>query len=193
MDSRSTTKPELQRQRDQAVLVSLIQKALSFVPQAWATGLQARSPGSDVVHRTHIASAHRGAVCIYLERLLISLNPSACFDRHLESFVEEVAGHLDIFRPEDVLFPATAWPTFIVGAETNDEGRQKWVAGRFQELWEVEPWGMIRESLGVLERIWKSKKRQVTNDRDRNPQTSENTENDWITELKSSGVDRLIA
>jgi hypothetical protein len=91
------------------------------------------------------------------------------------------------------LFTATAWPTFIAGAETKDSARQEWVAQRFRQLWEIEPWGLIKGALGVLERIWVRRRRnRVAVDADGTFLNEKKRDGDWIKDLRGKGVDWLI-
>ena len=63
----------------------------------------------------------------------------------------------------------------------------------FHELWEVEPWGLIRGALGVLERIWVKKRRSgvVVNGKE-TLLTGKNGDVSWIEDLRGSSVDWLI-
>lgn len=170
----------------------LLYTAQSFDPLAWATNLQPRSPTADLLHRTHIASAHRAAVCIYLSRVVLSICPTAQLSHNLESLVTDTITHLSLIRPSNALFTAATWPAFIAGAETNDPGRQEWVLRTFHELWEVEPWGLIRGALGVLERIWEGRRGGVVvNGKETLLKGNKGDEN-WIEDLRGSGVDWLI-
>jgi hypothetical protein len=173
--------------REQARL--LLYTAQSFNPLTWATNLQPRSPTTDLLHRTHIASAHRAGVCVYLSRVLLSLYPTTQLPHDLDSLVAEVITHLSLIPKRSALFTATTWPAFIAGAETIDRASQEWVATRFQELWEVEPWGLIKGALGALERIWAGRR----SNGNRNVPRGEKGNGDWIADLKGSGVDWLIA
>lgn len=72
--------------------------------------------------------------------------------------------------------------------------------GRFQELWEVEPWGLIRGALGVLERIWVGRMGSGVVNVSREGEGGTLLEGgkkgegdgDWIGELRGQGVDWLI-
>lgn len=122
-------------------LQPLLHQAQSLNPHAWALTFQPRSPAPDLSHRTHIAFAHRAAVCIYLSRLLLSLepdDPDARKSSSLESLASEAIGHMTHIRPCDALFTATTWPAFIAGAETNDAQKQACIAKRFAEIWKVD-------------------------------------------------------
>ncbi|MCJ1458314.1 hypothetical protein MMC28_008685 [Mycoblastus sanguinarius] len=182
--------PSTGSKQQQALL--LLSTARSFNPLAWATNLQPRSPATDLLHRTHIASAHRAAVCIYLSRVLLSLYPTTQLSHNLESLVADIIAHLSFIPPSSALFTATTWPAFIAGAETNDRARQEWVARRFQELWEVEPWGLIRGALGVLERIWVGRRSGVVVNGEGTLLKGKKGDGDWIGDLKGGGVDWLI-
>jgi hypothetical protein len=96
-------------------------------------------------------------------------------------------------HPGDALFTATAWPAFIAGLETVDLTNRAWVVRRFQELWEVEPWGLTREALEALRTIWDGRKNEdaVTRSNDRLHKQEENR--NWIEKLKNIGTDWLIA
>lgn len=170
--------------------LQLLSAAHTFDPYAWATALQPRSPATDLQDRMHVASAHRAAVCIYLIRVLLSINPFATLTCNLEPLVEEITAHLSFVRPNNPLFTATTWPAFIAGAEASDGYRQKWVASRLHELWTVEPWGLIRGALGVLERLWARRRSGEVIDSEGNAQMAE--ADNWVNELRGKGVDWLI-
>lgn len=177
--------------KQEKVLV-LLHTAQSFSPLAWATNLQPRSPPCDRSRRTHIAFAHRAAVCIYLSRVVISLDPTTQFPHDLELLEVDVIAHLSLIRPNDALFAATTWPAFIAGAEVTDRGKQEWVAERFQELWRVEPWGLIRGAFEVLENIWKRRRSGVVADMEENLPMRKGGDGEWTKESRESGVAWLI-
>lgn len=170
----------------------LLRTAQSFNPLAWATNLQTRSPASDLHDRTHVASAHRAAVCIYLSRVILSLDPSITVPQSLQGLTAEVVSHLSFILPGNALFIAITWPAFIAGAETQDHSIQTWVALRFQELWEVEPWGLLRGASGVLQNIWAGKKNLGTGSDSSTLLTNEEEGSNWIRDLRREGIDWLI-
>jgi hypothetical protein len=104
----------------------LLNIAQSFDPAKWATDLQPRSPTPDLAHRTHVAFAHRAAVCFYLTRLILSLRFDTQLAHSLGSWISEAIAHMAWIRPCDALFTATAWPAFIAGAETSSPQEQAW-------------------------------------------------------------------
>jgi chaperone required for assembly of F1-ATPase len=122
-------------------------------------------------------------VCIYLSRVLLSISPATELDCNLEPLVSEVICHLSFIRLGNALFKATTWSAFIAGAETKNPGQQAWVVARLREIWEVEPWGLIRGALGILELIWHRRNTSM--------QVGASTV-DWIQDLRTLGVDWLI-
>lgn len=162
----------------------LLQAVQSFDTFVWATSLQKVSPHKDVEKRIHIASAHKAAVCIYISRALLSINPDTEVSDGLEPLVSDVMHHLSFITYGDELFKATSWPTFIAGAETRNLTHQEWVVTRLHKLWDFIPWGYIRSTLEVLDTIWE-KRNVATN--------STNASMNWVQELRSIGVDWLIA
>lgn len=171
----------------------LLQAAKSFDPAIWAIDLQPRSPADDLLHRTIIASAHKAAVCVYLSRIILALWPSTVLPDDLETLAAEIITHLSNMHPGDALFTATAWPAFIAGLETVDPTNRAWVVRRFQELWEVEPWGLTREALEALRTIWDGRNNEdaVKSGNDGFYNQEENW--NWIEKLKNIGTDWLIA
>ena len=93
-------------------------------------------------------------------------------------------------RPGNPLFTATTWPAFIAGAETNELQNRAWIAQRFAELWEVEPWGTIRGALDVLQGIWLAQCGAVENVQGMRSENSH--DGNWIAKLRHTGVDWLI-
>lgn len=168
----------------------LLREAELFDARSWATTLQTRSPVSDLLHRTHVASAHCIAVRIYLSRLLLSLGPDARVSNNLESLVSEAIRHMANIRPCDGLFTATTWAAFIAGAETNDLQKRAWIAQRFAELWGVEPWGTVRGALDVLRGIWSEKNGAMVGGQSTKYEGSR--DGNWIASLRQTGVDWLI-
>lgn len=168
----------------------LLHEAELFDAYSWATTLQSRSPVSDVSRRTHVASAHCIAVRIYLSRLLLSLGPNARLSDNFDTLVLEAIRHMADIRPCDALFTATTWPAFVAGAETNDIRNRAWIAHRFAELWEVEPWGTVRGALDVLRGIWLEK--DGTTVGKQSMRCEGFCDGNWIAYLIRTGVDWLI-
>lgn len=177
----------------QQVLLDLLRTAEAFDPLLWATDLQLRSPAADLDHRKHVAAAHRGAVRIYLSRILLSLQTTSPRPNCLEDLVADIVSHLAFIGPRDALFTATTWPAFIAAAETSDSANQKWVKTRFQELWEIEPWGLKRGVLKMLEGIWEKRRRwEGPVDSEGSLPQGDTSDWNWIDDLRERGVDWLI-
>lgn len=173
--------------------LQLLHTAKSFDPAAWAISLQPRSPVDDLLHRTMVACAHRTAVCVYLSRIILALWPKTVLSDDLQVLAAEIITHLSHLHPGDALFTATAWPAFIAGLETCDLTNRAWVERRFQELWNVEPWGFTREALGALRTMWDERKKVfLLTTTDEEFYGGEEDWN-WIKRLKSLGADWLIA
>jgi hypothetical protein len=131
-------------------------------------------------------------VRIYLSHVLFSVLPTNQTPHSLEPLVAEIITHLSCILPSDPIFTAIMWPAFIAGAETNDRANQEWVVKKFRELWEVEPWGLIRGALGVLEKIWAGKRSGELGNGEGTLPTREKGDRDWIGDLRDIGVDWLI-
>jgi hypothetical protein len=174
-------------------LFVLICAAKFFDAGAWAKKVQPLSPTTDVEQRTMVARAHKAAVTIYLSRLLISLytttKPSCDFEALVTEALENIS-NIDITSP---LFTATTWPTFIAGAETNVMEKQRWVATRFRQRWEVEPWGLLEGARETLETIWTLKSARAE-DKETVPSSKHDmgTDGDWVQYLRETGVNWLI-
>lgn len=171
----------------------LLHAAKSFDPAVWAINLQPRSPADDLFHRTEIASAHKAAVCVYLSRIILALWPSTALPDDLETLAAEIIVHLSCMQPRDALFTATAWPAFIAGLETADLTNRAWVVRRFQELWELEAWGLTREAIGALTTIWDERKNENTTESGNNMLDLQEENWNWVEKLKSIGTDWLVA
>lgn len=139
----------------------------------------------------HVTSGHCAAVCIYLSRVVISLDPLAQLSWDPEALVTEAIHHLSFIRPKDALFTATTWPAFIAGAETFDYAKQVWITKRFQEIWSVEPWGTIRGALGLLQNIWTERSGEALS-KNRMQSDKAHESADWVRKMRGMDVDWLI-
>lgn len=175
----------------QQKLFVLICIAKAFDPVAWAADVQARSPYADIQVRTYVAHAHQAAVAIYLSRLLLSLYPTTKPFCDFEALVSEVVDNITRISKTDEIFTATTWPAFIAGAETNLHEKQQIVAGIFQNLWEVQPWGLMQEASDLLKSIW-AMKRGTSKDPGYSGRTNVLNNGDWIRYLKMTGTNWLI-
>ena len=62
---------------------------------------------------------------------------------------------------------------------------------RFQELWEVEPWGLLKGAVTLLEKIWSAREKEVVQEEE-SLRKELHDKRDWIGDLRGSGVDWLI-
>jgi Fungal specific transcription factor domain/Fungal Zn(2)-Cys(6) binuclear cluster domain len=162
----------------------LLLTARAFDAVVWAMDLQKFSPHKDAEKRIHIASAHKAAVCIYISRASSLFSQAVDPGDDLEPLVADIVHHLSFVTCDDGLFKATSWPAFIAGVETKDLPSQEWAVKRLYEVWEFCPWGYIQSAVEIIDMIqWK-----------RNNITSRSgTSINWLQELRSLGVDWLIA
>lgn len=176
-------------QKEHAFL--LLTSARSFNPHMWAAGVQTRSPCPDVPMRTHIASAHRAATCIYLQRILAAQSTTPEILEDIEALVLDIQTQLSNIPPSNSLTPATAWPSFIAGAEAKDKRMEIWAQSQFQNIWAVQPWGLVKGALVVLRTIWANRRRGRDSQKTKYMTGLERDDN-WVTYMKRSGVDWLI-
>ena len=178
-----------------AKALHLLHKAQAFDALAWATTVQTRSPASDIRDRAYVASAHRAAVCIYISRVLLTLDNTTDLPRDLEDLVIEVVSNLSSVHQSNDLFTATTWPAFIAGAETSSLQVQAWVATRFQEIWDVQPWGVIRGALELLEKFWQRQncvRNRPNRPNHQDPPMESPIDGNWLTDLRQTDSEWLI-
>jgi hypothetical protein len=150
-------------------------------------------PTTNIEQRTMIARAHKAAVTIYLSRLLISLYPTTKPSCDFEALVTGVLDNISCIDINSALFTATTWPTFVAGAQTTLLKRQHWVAKRFRERWEVEPWGLLQGVRETLETIWALKRVSAEDASTLSPvERKMRVDGDWVQYLRETGVDWLI-
>ncbi|KAH6621698.1 hypothetical protein C7974DRAFT_314670, partial [Boeremia exigua] len=141
----------------------LLQRTLAFDPYAWYCGIQSTGLNECVEQRTHIACAHRSAVCIYLAQVLPAtsplINPES--DTALISLTDvanDVLFHISLLIAcTDSLFTSICWPLFLAGTELKHDSQREWIINKLDELYNIMAWGYIRTSKRVLEDIWRYK------------------------------------
>lgn len=181
--------PSAARKQD-AALEALIHTATVFDPIQWASQLQGNFSTDDLCQRQHIASAHRSAVCIYLSRLQLAFSPQRKDLQELNARVPDIVTHISKICPDDPLLPATAWPTFVAGAETDDPELQEWLKMRFTQIWDVQPWGLIKGAIEVLNDLWRKRRLLCIANGDSAAEEVDGW--NWIEHVKAMGVDWLI-
>lgn len=152
----------------------LMERAKSFDVSAWAECVQGISSHNDFESRLHIAMAHKSAVCLYINRAV----PIAKLldERGIEILVQNIIDNLSPILPGDPLLKGTCWPTFMAGAECVIPERQSWIVSRMHVLWEILPWGYIRNALQILREIWGLKS---------NPNPMVQGVDGWLQEMKA--------
>lgn len=163
----------------------LLQIVNAFDPTAWAVDVERRTSYSDFESRMHVASAHKIAVRLYVTRACPTASPSAAYLQEAtrqsrSSLASAIIKHIAHIQPDDPLYKATPWPTFIAGAESDDEEEWAWVLQRLETAWTIVPWGYVRSEIEVLRQIWEQKRRWNGPDFD------------WIQRVRLMGVDVLI-
>lgn len=169
----------------------LLESVRSFDLHAWAADIQMRSPHSDLAVRTHIASAHKAATCIYIIRVLLTLSPTSRISQDLENLTVKIQIQLSNISPDNSIVAATAWPSFIAGAEANDGAMEDWARNQFQKIWAVQPWGLVKRALAVL-RMIRTRRRQYKCSKNAHLSLDVEGEDHWIIYMKRTGVDWLI-
>ncbi|KAI6568881.1 hypothetical protein MCOR03_000279 [Pyricularia oryzae] len=123
----------------------------TFNTRGWATHISTASGGApdNPESREHMASAHRAAACAYL-----SMAIPGSFSGH-GNFAADIYSHLQFVTEADMLFKGSVWPTFILGAQTADQGIRTWVERRLQACWQSTcPWGYVKTALEILQALW---------------------------------------
>ncbi|PKK49923.1 hypothetical protein CI102_8713 [Trichoderma harzianum] len=160
--------------------LELIDRAQAYDIYAWArdTARALDLPNDVMQSRMHAGASHRLAACIYILQAIPSagerLGPEfAAF------LTDDLLAHLNMMPVEDPNFKATTWPTFIIGAETRDPVRQKFIMERLRIMTTVCPWGFIHTAMETLQVIW-------------NLAAEERGSKSWVQTLKDPEMNFLI-
>ncbi|KAL7934183.1 fungal-specific transcription factor domain-containing protein [Trichoderma chlorosporum] len=160
--------------------MELIDRAQAYDIYAWArdTARALDLPNDVMQSRMHAGASHRLAACIYILQAIPSagerLGPEfAAF------LTDDLLAHLNMMPVEDPNFKATTWPTFIIGAETRDPVRQKFIMERLRIMTTVCPWGFIHTAMETLQVIW-------------NLAAEERGSKSWVQTLKDPEMNFLI-
>lgn len=133
----------------------LLQKAQAFDLEAWAYDIRNTPYLRDipVESRIHAGSAHRLTACLYILQAIPCVG-TIVGDGVADTLSRGIFEHLSSIPDEDPNFKATAWPTFIAGAEATDPARRTWVMYRLQRLVACCPWGFLFTAMETLPVIW---------------------------------------
>lgn len=133
----------------------LLRSALNFDIKGWMRdlGLGAASPnGADRDSREHVAFAHRAAACLYILQAVPAARAGSPVSG--EDLVADIVAHLSHVDERNPHFKATAWPSFVAGAETRDQDSRWWLLSRLLAAWEVCPWGYVFTAVDMLQKMW---------------------------------------
>lgn len=170
-----------------ATAATLLHKARNFDVQTWVYSINGLPPDDDLEARVSVASAHRAAACLFV---LLSVPEAGLLELPLlepKDLVQEILGHLSCIPEDHVHLKGTVWPTFIVGAETDDLNERAWCLERLVAVWTKNPWtypwGYVHTATEMLQEIWRSK--------DLAAQQGDDGVN-WLQRLKATGNSCLI-
>ncbi|KAF4126885.1 Pfam:DUF3468 [Geosmithia morbida] len=162
--------------------LSLIDQALEFDINAWASNLQNSVPNvADIESRMHVASAHRSAACLYILQALPTVRSVHPVD--VEFLVDDILAHVGSISESDPYFKATSWPTFIAGAECRDVEKRTWTLKQLVSIWSTHRWGYIFTAIEMLKATWQMQ--------DSARGRGDNGVN-WLRDLRGLGFDHLI-
>ncbi|KAK3905232.1 fungal-specific transcription factor domain-containing protein [Staphylotrichum tortipilum] len=168
--------------RVQAAL-ALLHQTQSFDVLGWVYSIHGLCAEDDLNARVSIALAHRATACMYI---LLAVPEAAPFPESVDMLVEEALAHMAAVPLHHVHLKGTIWPTFMVGAQTDDPAQRAWCAGRMEAIWErnpwICPWGYIRTAVQTMYALWDARDRQPAGPGRRN----------WLLELKSMREKCLI-
>ncbi|KAG8161054.1 hypothetical protein KVR01_009318 [Diaporthe batatas] len=169
-------------QTDACVGRDLIDKLCALDFRAWVYSIPDLSPKDDLEARVQIAEAHRAATCLYILLAVPDLERDAIYGQglHAEAQTRKVLKHLAAVSIEHALSKGLIWPTFMVGAQTDDPEGREWCLGRMQKIWVASPficpWGYIETAMTMMQRVWESK--------DAKSKLDSHTSTSWLQDLK---------
>ncbi|KAK4154431.1 fungal-specific transcription factor domain-containing protein [Chaetomidium leptoderma] len=156
--------------------LSLLHHARSLDVYEWVHNIRGLSAQDDLDTRVNIALAHRATACLYV---LLAIPEAAPFASSVDLLVQEVLSHLAAVPADHILLKGTIWPTFVVGAQTDDPAQRAWCTERMQAVWArnpwICPWGYIRTAVQMMRDLWEARDREPVGAGKRN----------WLLELKS--------
>jgi hypothetical protein len=165
--------------------LALIDQAIAFDINAWASQLQRahRVTAADIESRSHLASAHRSAACLYILQAL----PQARSVRSVDPdfLVDDILHHLAAVDLSDPNVKASSWPTFMAGAETRDAEKRTWALQRLLSIWKTFRWGYVFTAIEMLKATWQMQDAASADG-------AEPGNVNWLQDLKGRGFDQLI-
>lgn len=166
---------------DQAL--ALLHQARSLDVFEWVYSIRGLSDQDDLSIRVSVALAHRAATCLYI---LLAVPEAAPFPESVDLLVQEVLSNLAGVPIDHIHLKGTIWPTFMVGAQTNDPAQRAWCTERMEAVWTrnpwICPWGYIRTAVQTMQQLWDA--------RDRAPAGP--VRGNWLLEMQSMREKCLI-
>lgn len=163
--------------------LALIGRARAFDVVSWVHSIRGLSAHDDLDIRVRIALAHRATACLYI---LLAVPEAASSPSAVDMLVREVLEHLAAVPIDHIHLKGTIWPTFVVGAQTDDPEQRAWCMERMQAVWTTNPWmcpwGYIRTAVRMMQDLWAARDREPAKCGRRN----------WLLELKSMREKCLI-
>lgn len=141
--------------------LALLKRARALDIRRWASNPSDDGPDCDstlIESRVHAGTVHLLATCLYILQAVPGVAERAGGDSTATSLSQGVFDHLASIPEEDPNFKATAWPTFIAGAETADPVRRAWVMHRLRRLAACCPWGFLFTAMDTLTAMWSAEK-----------------------------------
>lgn len=150
-------------QKDVPKATDLMDKLCGLDFRAWVYSIPGLSPKDDLEVRVAIADSHRAATSLYILLAVPDL------ERHtlcgecttVEAQTRTVLDQLASVPIEHELSKGLIWPTFMVGAQTDDPEERQWCYGRMEAIWVnspfICPWGYIESAMTMLQRVWETK------------------------------------
>ncbi|AEO57224.1 hypothetical protein MYCTH_2062045 [Thermothelomyces thermophilus ATCC 42464] len=163
--------------------LALIGRARALDVVAWVHSIRGLSAHDDLDIRVRIALAHRATACLYI---LLAVPEAAPSPSSVDMLVREVLEHLAAVPIDHMHLKGTIWPTFVVGAQTDDPEQRAWCMERMQAVSTMNrwmcPWGYIRTAVRMMQDLWDARDREPAKGGRRN----------WLLELKSMREKCLI-
>ncbi|KAJ5261355.1 hypothetical protein N7478_011950 [Penicillium angulare] len=147
-----------------------------FSPMKWAITNQVPRL---MKPRFHLASAYKGAVGIYMSQVMNGLHAGLSFESPPINSLDTVIFHLQSIIPSDDHFKSLVWPTFVIGAETQQHFHRAVIDDVFEHLDSIWRCENVRNASIVLRYLWEQN--------DRRGYTG-----NWINELYGWGMDWIF-
>ncbi|KAM3450887.1 hypothetical protein NHJ6243_009715 [Beauveria neobassiana] len=135
---------------------TLFESAYTFDVDAWARDEDNFSylRSATVQTRIHAGHAHRLAACLYILRAIPAMNSLQDSDMVAKLLASNAIQHISSIPDDDANLKVITWPTFVVGADSDDAARREWAMGRLRQLATYWPWGFLYNAMDTLERLW---------------------------------------